>query len=105
VSSPADSYHRYHVPVAGRVEESFVVSGKVYMEVNLEDGQLASKDAASSGFEFTQVRGVLTLDTGTSGLGDIGVVAVIPVGDAFRTVALSLALVTRAVSSFIRKVS
>jgi phosphatidylserine decarboxylase precursor len=77
---PPSSYHRYHVPVAGRVEESFVVSGKVYMQVDLEDGQLASRDAAGSGFEFTQVRGVLTIDTGASGLGDLGVVAVIPVG-------------------------
>jgi phosphatidylserine decarboxylase len=77
---PPSSYHRYHVPVSGRVEESFVLSGKVFMQVDLEDGQLVSKDATQSGYEFTQVRGVLTLDTGASGHGDLGLVAVIPVG-------------------------
>ena len=77
---PPSSYHRYHVPVAGRVEESFVLSGQVYMQVDLEDGQLRSKDCARSGYEFTQVRGVLTLDTSASDDGDIGIVAVIPVG-------------------------
>ena len=77
---PPSAYHRYHVPVAGRVEESFVISGKVYMEVDLEDHQLQSKDSAQSGYEFTQVRGVLTLDTSSSVDGDIGMVAVIPVG-------------------------
>ena len=54
---PPSSYHRYHVPVAGRVEESFVVSGRVYMEVDLEDHELKSKDSTQSGYEFTQVRG------------------------------------------------
>jgi phosphatidylserine decarboxylase len=63
---PPSSYHRYHVPVSGRVEESFALSGKVYMQVDLEDGQLASKDCAQSGYEFTQVRGVLTLDSAAS---------------------------------------
>ncbi len=77
---PPSAYHRYHVPVSGRVEESFVINGKVYMEVDLEDHELASKDSAQSGYEFTQVRGVLTLDTSASADGDIGVVAVIPVG-------------------------
>ena len=41
---PPSSYHRYHVPVAGRVEESFVLSGRVYMEVDLEDDEFQSKD-------------------------------------------------------------
>ena len=77
---PPSSYHRYHVPVSGRVEESFVLSGRVYMEVDLEDHQLRSKDSTQSGYEFTQVRGVLTLDTSNSPDGDIGIVAVIPVG-------------------------
>ncbi len=77
---PPSSYHRYHVPVSGRVDESFVISGKVYMEVDLEDHELRSKDSAQTGYEFSQVRGVLTLDTSSSGEGDIGTVAVIPVG-------------------------
>ncbi len=77
---PPSAYHRYHVPVSGRVEESFVISGRVYMEVELQDHELQSKDSAQSGYEFSQVRGVLTLDTSSSPGGDIGLVAVIPVG-------------------------
>ncbi len=77
---PPSAYHRYHVPVAGRVAESFVVSGRVYMEVDLEDGELRSRDSTQSGYEFSQVRGVLTLDTAHSPDGDLGIVAVIPVG-------------------------
>ncbi len=79
---PPSAYHRYHVPVAGRVEESFVINGRVYMEVDLEDHELRSKDSTESGYEFSQVRGVLTIDTSHSrdGDGDIGIVAVIPVG-------------------------
>jgi phosphatidylserine decarboxylase precursor len=79
---PPSAYHRYHVPVAGRVEESFVVTGRVYQQVDLEDGELTSKDSTETGYEFSQTRGVLTLDTAASGLGDLGLVAVIPVGMA-----------------------
>ncbi len=77
---PPSAYHRYHVPVAGRVEESFVVSGRTYQQVDLAGGELQSKDNTESGYEFTQTRGVLTLDTAASGYGDLGIVAVIPVG-------------------------
>ncbi len=77
---PPSAYHRYHLPVSGRVEESFVISGRVYMEVDLEDHELRSKDSSQSGYEFSQVRGVVTLDTSESDDGDIGMVAVIPVG-------------------------
>lgn len=79
---PPSAYHRYHVPVSGLVEESYVVTGKVFMQVDLEDHLLASKDSATSGYEFSQTRGVLTLDTSASGHGDLGVVAVVPVGMA-----------------------
>jgi phosphatidylserine decarboxylase len=77
---PPSSYHRYHLPVSGRVEESFVVSGKVFMQVDLEDHQLQSKDSARTGYEFSQNRGVVTIDTSGSDAGDVGVVAVVPVG-------------------------
>jgi phosphatidylserine decarboxylase len=77
---PPSAYHRYHCPVAERVEESYVVAGKVYMEVDLEDYQLRSKDSAQTGYEFTQVRGVLTLNTSAVADGDIGLVGIIPVG-------------------------
>lgn len=79
---PPSAYHRFHLPVAGRVKESFLVSGKVFMRVAIEDGEFSSSDSATSGFEFTQNRGVVTIDTADSDCGDIGVVAVIPVGMA-----------------------
>ena len=50
------------------------------MQVYIEDGEFVSSDAATTGYEFFQNRGVVTLDTSVSGAGDIGIVAVIPVG-------------------------
>ncbi len=77
---PPSSYHRYHLPVAGQVKESFVTTGQVYLQVELEDHQFTAKDNTETGYEFFQTRGVLTVDTAASGYGDVGVVAVIPVG-------------------------
>lgn len=77
---PPSAYHRYHLPVAGEVQESFVVSGQVYMKVDLADHQLQSRDSTDTGYEFFQTRGVVVLDTASSGCGDIGKVAIVPVG-------------------------
>lgn len=79
---PPSAYHRYHLPVAGLVKESFVISGKVFMQVDLEGHELQSRDSATTGFEFAQTRGVVTLDTSASGQGDLGIVALVPVGMA-----------------------
>lgn len=79
---PPSAYHRFHLPVAGQVKESFLISGKVFMRVAIENHEFQSSDSATSGFEFTQNRGVVTLDTSASDCGDIGVVAVVPVGMA-----------------------
>jgi phosphatidylserine decarboxylase len=76
------SYHRYHLPVSGQVKESFTISGTVFVQVDLQDGEFKASDAATTGYEFFQNRGVVTLDTAASGHGDIGTVAVIPVGMA-----------------------
>ncbi|MFI9415215.1 phosphatidylserine decarboxylase [Nocardia gamkensis] len=79
------AYHRYHLPVGGFVKESFRINGKVFMRVGLEDHQFAASDSATSGYEFSQTRGVVTIDTSASDGGDIGVVAVVavvPVGMA-----------------------
>jgi phosphatidylserine decarboxylase len=76
------SYHRYHLPVSGLVKECFRISGTVFMHVALEDHEFLASDSATSGFEFTQNRGVVTIDTSASDGGDIGIVAVIPVGMA-----------------------
>jgi phosphatidylserine decarboxylase len=79
---PVHAYHRYHLPVGGVVKESFRINGKVFMQVGLGSGEFAASDSASSGYEFSQTRGVVTIDTSASDAGDIGVVAVIPVGMA-----------------------
>lgn len=79
---PVHAYHRYHLPVGGLVKESFRINGKVFMQVGIQDHQLAAKDSATSGYEFSQTRGVVTVDTSQSDLGDVGIVAVIPVGMA-----------------------
>ncbi|WP_433714050.1 phosphatidylserine decarboxylase [Nocardia sp. CA-084685] len=79
---PVHAYHRYHLPVGGLVKESFRINGKVFMRVGLKDQQFAASDSATSGYEFSQTRGVVTIDTSASDGGDLGVVAVVPVGMA-----------------------
>lgn len=74
------SYHRYHLPVSGRVAESFNIGGQVFMQVSIRDREFKASDAATSGYEFFQNRGVVVIDTSTSDAGDVGLVAVIPVG-------------------------
>jgi phosphatidylserine decarboxylase precursor len=76
----ASSYHRYHLPVSGVVKESFKISGQVFMQVSLKDQEFNASDAATTGYEFFQNRGVVALDTSASDSDDIGMVAVIPVG-------------------------
>ncbi len=79
---PVHAYHRYHLPVGGLVKESFRIQGKVFMRVGIENHGLQASDSATSGYEFSQTRGVVTIDTAKSHCGDIGVVAVVPVGMA-----------------------
>jgi phosphatidylserine decarboxylase len=74
------SYHRFHTPVAGLVEECYPLTGRVYLNVSLSDGQFLAADSADDGYEFQQARGVLTVDTRDSPHGNVGIVAVIPVG-------------------------
>ncbi len=76
----ASSYHRYHLPVAGVIKESFKISGQVFMQAYIEDREFVSSDAATTGYEFFQNRGVVIVDTAASEAGDVGLVAVIPVG-------------------------
>lgn len=77
-----NSYHRYHLPVSGLVKEAFNISGQVFMQVSLDGHEFKSSDSATTGYEFFQNRGVVTIDTSASNSDDIGVVAVIPVGMA-----------------------
>jgi len=77
-----NSYHRYHLPVSGEVQESFVIHGKIFQQVDLVNGELQASDSATTGYEFLQTRGVVTIDTSKSPGGDVGIVAVVPVGMA-----------------------
>lgn len=74
------SYHRFHVPVAGVIKECYPVQGLVYLDVNLKNGQFDAPDSSEGGYEFSQARGIITVDTTGSVYGDIGIVAIIPVG-------------------------
>lgn len=74
------SYHRFHTPVAGIVKECYALTGDVSLNVTLGGRQFQAADSATDGYEFLQARGVVTIDTTGSEFGDIGVVAVIPVG-------------------------
>ena len=74
------SYHRFHTPVSGLLKECRAVQGLNYLEVNLVDGQYDAPDNAGGGYEFNQARGVVIIDTSLSGCGDVGLVAIVPVG-------------------------
>lgn len=76
------SYHRFHTPVAGKVEESFAIRGQVFLDVDITDGQFDAPDNSEGAYEFYQSRGVITIDTTNSPYGDMGIVAVIPIGMA-----------------------
>lgn len=76
--SPFD-YHRFHTPVSGNVLYLGAVPGKVYLAVNVTDGQFDAPDSAEDGYEFTQARGVMVIDTGDD---SIGKVVVAPIGMA-----------------------
>ncbi|SHO57308.1 phosphatidylserine decarboxylase [Vibrio quintilis] len=76
------SYHRFHTPVAGLLKECRAVQGLNYLQVNIDDGQFDAPDNSEGGYEFNQARGIVILDTSQSPCGDIGLVAVIPVGMA-----------------------
>ena len=82
--SPTD-YHRQHAPVGGKVLESRVIHGQVYLEVEAipipgQEGvhALNLKRAYDSldvpGYQFAQSRGLIVLETA------IGLVAILPIG-------------------------
>ena len=70
---PGD-YHRFHTPVAGKVLECRAIQGNVYLNVEIEGGQYSAPDGAEDGYEFTQARGLIIIDSA------IGKVAILPIG-------------------------
>lgn len=76
------SYHRFHVPVSGLVQESYAVQGLVHLDVNITNKQFNAPDSSQGGYEFTQARGIISIDTTNSPYGNMGIVTVIPIGMA-----------------------
>ncbi|MEI6865887.1 phosphatidylserine decarboxylase [Flavicella sp.] len=75
------SYHHFHSPVSGLVKESYPVYGLRYKDIGIDDsGQFYKTENISKGYQFSQARGILILDTRNSPNGDMGLVAVVPVG-------------------------
>ncbi len=72
-----NDYHRYHFAVGGTVKEKKIISENVALEVawNSEQGKYIPID--STGWQFTQTRGYVIVDTG-----EYGLVALIPMGMA-----------------------
>jgi phosphatidylserine decarboxylase len=96
------NYHRLHAPVSGTVIEARVIQGAAYLQVvadpktgelkkkrRIGQRQVAQKDDEfvitaedGAGYQFLQTRGLFVIDTSTSPDGDIGLVAVLPIGMA-----------------------
>ena len=70
------------MPVSGILDECRAVQGLTYLEVNIdpEKNQFDAPDNSEGGYEFAQARGIVTIDTTKSSYGNMGIVAVIPVG-------------------------
>ncbi len=56
------------------------MAGCVSGHIEISEGRLCAPDDAHNGYQFVQARGVAILDTKGSPCGDVGLVAVIPVG-------------------------
>ncbi len=70
------TYHRYHVPVRGKVLETSVIMDQVYATVSMDKkGDLGAADP--TGYQFTQERGLIVLDS------PVGYVALLPIGMDF----------------------
>ncbi|KAK3309810.1 phosphatidylserine decarboxylase-domain-containing protein [Chaetomium strumarium] len=95
------NYHRLHAPVSGTVVEARVIQGGAYLQVIADPDKggfkkrryigkrhtnkkgYAHLDAIDgAGYQFLQTRGLFVIDTSTSPDGDIGLVAVLPIGMA-----------------------
>ncbi len=72
-----NDYHRYHVPVGGQVLETKVILGRMYLGVakDPKTGKLVPVD--DEGWQMTQARGLIVLQTK-----NLGLVAVLPIGMA-----------------------
>ena len=70
-------YHRYHFAVGGRIKEKKIIQQNVALEVEWSSEEHKYKPIDSTGWQFTQTRGYVIVDTG-----EYGLVALIPMGMA-----------------------
>jgi phosphatidylserine decarboxylase precursor len=69
-----NDYHRFRAPVRGTVLECRAIQQRVYLDVQIKNGEFTAPDGG--GYEFTQTRGLIIFDS------PIGLVAVLPIGMA-----------------------
>jgi len=69
-----NDYHRFHAPVKGTVLECRAIQNRVYLDVDIVNGEFDAPDGG--GYEFVQTRGLIIFDS------PIGLVAVLPIGMA-----------------------
>lgn len=72
-----NDYHRYHFAVGGKIKEKAILSENVALEVSWDQNKEKYIPLDSTGWQFTQTRGYVIIDTGKYGL-----VALIPMGMA-----------------------
>lgn len=71
-------YHRYHFSVGGKIKEMNRIAKNVALEVSWSSGDNQYIPLDSTGWQFTQTRGYVIVDTGKT----YGLVALIPMGMA-----------------------
>ena len=72
-----NDYHRFHFPVSGIVREMNIIPQNVSLEVTWDETKKRYLPIDSTGWQFTQTRGYVILDTKKYGL-----IALIPMGMA-----------------------
>lgn len=72
-----NDYHRYHFAVGGDIKEKKIISQNVALEVAWNSTEAKYDPIDSTGWQFSQTRGYVIVDTG-----EYGLVALIPMGMA-----------------------
>lgn len=72
-----NDYHRYHFPVGGTVKEITQITGNAALEVKWNPKKGKYEPVDSTGWQFSQTRGSVVVETD-----DYGLVALIPMGMA-----------------------
>lgn len=71
-------YHRYHFPVGGKILDTSIIQQNVALEVSWDTAKKVYVPIDSTGWQFTQTRGIVIVDMGEK----YGYAALIPMGMA-----------------------